>query len=173
MLCPRCSSIFDKKAAENIKRVRMASHRRNWRDTRSHVTFDKRGVPRRMEKGGSSLHPNRSTAFKPNVDAPRGKWVRPTEKRERGQEKWQSFEVGRGSSIAYWREFQVSKQQAYRFEKYKGKNPMSRSQWWRKQRRRKVDREREGLAKRQWLNLVPTSFQRKTELKKKGQWRKN
>lgn len=29
MLCPKCSSIFDKKAAENIARVRVADHRRN------------------------------------------------------------------------------------------------------------------------------------------------
>lgn len=73
MMCPGCSSVFDKKVAENIERVRMASYRRKWRDTRSHFTFYKREVPRMMEQGGLSLQPNRPTTFKPTADAPRAK----------------------------------------------------------------------------------------------------
>lgn len=45
MLCPRCSSIFDKKAAENVERVRLAQNRRNWRDINNLFAFDKRGCP--------------------------------------------------------------------------------------------------------------------------------
>lgn len=50
MLCPRCSSVFGKKVVESIERVRVASCRRNWKDTRNHYTFDKRGFPRRKKQ---------------------------------------------------------------------------------------------------------------------------
>lgn len=71
MLCPRYSLVFDKKVSKNIERVSIATHRRNWRDTHSHFTFNKRGVHRRMEQGGPSLHPNRPATFKPTIDTPR------------------------------------------------------------------------------------------------------
>ena len=69
--------------------------------------------------------------------------MKPLEGKEKGQQKWRSFDVERGSSMAYRKEFQTSKKSAYISENYKGKNPMSRSQWRREQRRRKAQREAE------------------------------
>ena len=69
--------------------------------------------------------------------------MKPLEGKEKGQQKWKSFDVERGSSMAYRKEFQTSKKSTYILENYKGKNPMSRSQWRREQRRRKAQREAE------------------------------
>ena len=46
MLCPRCSSIFDKKAAENIEFYRRIKKRRNRKNVNDRFTFDKREIPR-------------------------------------------------------------------------------------------------------------------------------
>ena len=43
--------------------------------------------------------------------------------------------------MAYRKQFQTSKREAYRLENYKGKNPMSQSQWRRHQRIKKAERE--------------------------------
>ena len=43
--------------------------------------------------------------------------------------------------MAYRKQFQTSKREAYRLENYKGKNPMSISQWRRHQRIKKAERE--------------------------------
>lgn len=80
-------------------------------------------------------------SFKPNVEASNGKWVKLVDGTKRGQRKWQSFEVDRGSSLAYRREFQADKKTSHVSENYKGKNPMTRSQWRREQRRRKAQRD--------------------------------
>lgn len=74
MMCPKCSFVFDRKAEENIERVRIASKRRNWKDTHNRFTFDKRGIPRRQEQGGPGLRANKIATFKPIADAPRGRW---------------------------------------------------------------------------------------------------
>lgn len=127
MLCPRCNSVFGREMEENIERVQIASNMRNWRDTHNRFTFNRRGIPRRREQGGPCHHANRPATFKPTVDAPRGKWVKPAEKGGHGQRKWKNFEVERGSSIAYRKEFQAIKPQAYHSDNYKVKKPMSRS----------------------------------------------
>lgn len=35
IFCPRCSSVFDRKAAESLEGVRLAKIGRNWRDLRN------------------------------------------------------------------------------------------------------------------------------------------
>lgn len=65
--------------------------------------------------------------FKPNVEASNGKWVKPVDGRKRGQGKWQNFEVDRGSSLTYRKDFQVDRKTSHISENYKGKNPMTRS----------------------------------------------
>ncbi|KAI5425884.1 hypothetical protein KIW84_031635 [Lathyrus oleraceus] len=79
--------------------------------------------------------------FKPNIEGSDGKWVKQTEGRKHGHGKWQNFEVERGSSLAHRQEFRSDKRIAHVSENYKGKNPMTRSQWRREQRRRKAKRE--------------------------------
>lgn len=44
-------------------------------------------------------------SFKPNAAALNGKWVKPVDGRKCGQGKWKNFEVDRGSSLIYRREF--------------------------------------------------------------------
>src|SRR3954468_24095916 len=48
--------------------------------------------------------------------------------------------IGR-TAMAYRKQFQRSNREAYRLENYKGKNPMSRSQWRRHQRIKKAQKE--------------------------------
>lgn len=55
---------------------------------------------------------NNQTTFKPTSEAPNGKWVRPSHKRDWDQAKWKNFEV-EGSSMKCRKEFQVTKQQVY------------------------------------------------------------
>lgn len=71
------------------------------------------------------------------------------------QEKWQNFEVDRGSSLAYRGEFQADKKTSHISENYKGKNPMTRSQWRREKRRRKAQREVDEKEKNESSTNVP------------------
>src|SRR3954468_16338552 len=55
--------------------------------------------------------------------------------------KWRSWDQGGRTAMAYRRRFQTSNREMYRLENYKGKNPMSRSQWRRHQRMKKAQKE--------------------------------
>lgn len=127
ILCPRCSSVFDRKAAKNLEGVRLAKKVRNWRDPRNNQAFNGRRDPRRGDQRGPTLQANRPSTFRPTTDAPKGGWVKPVEGRGQCHQKWKNFDVERGSLIEYRKEFQASKQLVYRSENYKGEKPMSRS----------------------------------------------
>lgn len=127
MLYPRCNSVFDRKAVENLEGVRLAKKGRNWRDPRNNQAFDARRDPRRGDQRGLTLQVNRPLTFRPTTDAPKDRWVKPVEGKGQGHHKWKKFEVERGSSIAHQKEFQASKQLMYHSKNYKGKNSMSRS----------------------------------------------
>lgn len=71
MLCPRCNNVYDRKVAENIERVQIASWRWNWRDTETSYIFNKRGIPKKQQQGGQGLRPNKQASFKPTSDAPK------------------------------------------------------------------------------------------------------
>lgn len=64
---------------------------------------------------------SRPISFKPNAEASNGKWVKPFEGRKRGQGKWQNFEVDRGLSLTYHKEFQTDRRTSHISENYKGK----------------------------------------------------
>lgn len=49
--------------------------------------------------------------------------------------------MGQGSSLRYKEKFQVSNKHSYGPRNYKRKNPMSRSQWRRFQRKKKAEKE--------------------------------
>lgn len=165
MLCPRCNSVFDRKAAENVEGVRLAKNRRNLRDTNNQFAFDRRGIPRKQEQGKSGPHSYKPDTYKPMANAPKGKWVKPVERGEQARKKWKNFEVERGSSLAYRKEFQTSKELACRSENYKGKNHMSRSRWRRQQRRRKDERETGEMEKVESSSNVPLKHDRNKENK--------
>ena len=74
---------------------------------------------------------------------PTGKWLKAGQNRTeaKGKSKWRSFEEGGRTAWAFRRQFHSNKQQSHVSENYKGKNPMSRSQWRRHQRNKKAQRE--------------------------------
>lgn len=153
MLCPRCSVIFDKKAAQNIEGVRRVNHQDGHKAIQNHQVgkpgraFDPRRYPdlrRPMVKlsetkqAGQNFKP---ISFKPSVEGSNEKWVKLTDGRKHVHGKWQNFEVERGSSLAYHKEFRTDKRTSHVSENYKGKNHMTKSQWRREQRRRKAQTE--------------------------------
>lgn len=141
MLCPRCSFVFNKKATQNLEGVRRVNHRDGRKAIQNHQVvkprraFDPRRYPdpRQLvvrldetKQVGPDIKP---ISFKPSVEGSNGKWVKPTDGRKRGHGKWQNFEVERGSSLTYHKEFRVDKKTSHVSENYKGKNHMTRSQW--------------------------------------------
>ncbi|KAI5388210.1 hypothetical protein KIW84_074053 [Lathyrus oleraceus] len=121
MLCPRCNAIFDKRAAQNLEGVRRVNHQNGCKA----IHNNQAGKPERIFDPRRYLDPRRPM----------------TEGRKHGHGKWQNFEVERGSSLAYRQEFRSDKRTAHVSKNYKGRNPMTRSQWRREQRRRKAKRE--------------------------------
>lgn len=117
MLCPRCSVVFDKKADQNLEGVRRANHQGCYKAFQSQPAvlpiraFDPRRYhdPRlQMVTLGEAKRKGPATkpiSFKPSAEVSNGKWVKPVDGRKHGQGKWQSFEVERGLSLTYRREF--------------------------------------------------------------------
>ena len=60
-------------------------------------------------------------SFKPSVEGSDGKWFKQTDGRKRAHGKWQNFEVERGSSLAYRKEFRTDKRTSHVSENYKRK----------------------------------------------------
>ena len=126
MLCPRCSSIFDKKAAEHIQDVRAANKRRE--------NVDLRHDPRRASQRGSNQE-KRPLTFRPPTNVPVDTWYKTSGRKRPSEERWHSFDVPRGSSLTQKKEPQVAAPKVTQVSSNcKGKNPMSRSQWRRYQR---------------------------------------
>ena len=94
-------------------------------------------------KRGPMNQVKRPSTFKPLTNVPVDTWLKTTHMKRPNEEKWQTFDVPRGSSLAYRKEFQTTttNKMAHVSSNYKGKNPMSRSQWRIFQRRRKAERE--------------------------------
>lgn len=102
--------------------------------------YDPRHPMVKLGEGKRIGPPTKPISFKPSVEGSNGKWVKQTDGRKHGQWKWQSFEVERSSLLAYHKEFRNEKRTSHVSENYKGRNPMTRSQWRREQRRRKAQR---------------------------------
>lgn len=67
--------------------------------------------------------------------------------------------------MAYRKEFQTSRKPDYIFENYKGENLMTRSQWRREQRRRKVQREIEAKENVESITNVPSRNKEKEDVR--------
>lgn len=118
-------------------------------------------LDRRRQRGPAA----KLTSFKPTAEASNGKWVKSADGRKHGQGKWKNFEVDRGSSLAYRKEFLASRKAAYISENYKRKNPMTRSQWRREQRTRKTQREVEAKENVESRTNVPSRKKEKEDLR--------
>ena len=99
--------------------------------------------PRRGYQKGPMNQVKRPSTFRPPTNVPVDTWLKTTSRKRPSEEKWQTFDVPRGPSLAYRNKFQTTttNKVAHVSSNYKGKNPMSRSQWRRYQRRRKAERE--------------------------------
>lgn len=125
MICPRCSVVFDKKAAQNLEGVRRVNHQNvhkaihNNQAGKPERSFDPRRYPdprRPMVKSSETKQAGRnfqSMTFKPSIEGSDGKWVKQAEGRKHGHGKWQNFEVERGSSMAYRQDFRSDKKTAH------------------------------------------------------------
>lgn len=153
MLCPRCSSVFDRKVTENLEGVQLAKKGRNWRDLINSKAFDGIWDPIRGNQNGLPLQANGPSTYRPNIEAPRGTWTKPVGERGQGHQKWKIFDVERGSSMAYRKEFQASTQVAYRSENYKGKTQCPDPSGEGNNSKGKM---KERLQNRRSLNPVPT-----------------
>jgi hypothetical protein len=132
MLCPRCSAIFDRKATTNLEAVDKAKRKENWGTT----GYDPRKSDHHQWRRGERHH----STYKPSNKATDDKWVQPIRDAQ-GQKKWRNFEVQRGTSMEGKKEVEKHKPRPYPSENYKGKNPMSRSQWRRFQRQKRTEKE--------------------------------
>ena len=99
--------------------------------------FDSRHKQRRPD----SPHPKsaRRVTFKLPAEVPTDRWLQV--RNDKGKDKWRSAERNARHAVTYRRQFNTQKREEVRLENYKGRNPMSRSQWCRQQRIRKAERE--------------------------------
>lgn len=88
MLCLRCNSVFDRKAAENIEGVRLARKGRNWRDSRNIQASDDIWDPRRGNQKGLPLQANKPSTYRSTTKAPRDTWTKPVRGRGQDHQKW-------------------------------------------------------------------------------------
>ena len=129
LMCPWCSAVYDRKAAEAFERIPSTQYWNNQRSSRGRYVTNAKGIPKRED----SPHPrvNRQVTFKPPSNIPIDKWMESSQSKGKGKGKgkWQNFEECGRSAWAYQRQFQSTKEQAYVSENYKGKNQMTRTQW--------------------------------------------
>src|ERR1051325_7565593 len=81
----------------------------------------------------------RRTTFRIPAEVPTDRWFHV--KTNKGKDNWRNNERNTRHAMVYRRQFDNKRKEEFRLENYKGKNPMSRSQWRRQQRVRKAERE--------------------------------
>src|SRR4051812_18107243 len=133
-LCPRCGAVYDELLAGSFERGYLYMGRETQGLRPNLFGFDDRTPSRRPD----SPHPRaRRVTFKVPADIPRDRWMQAGARTK----KWRSWDQGGRTAMAYRKQFQTSNREMHRLENYKGKNPMSRSQWRRHQRMKKAQRE--------------------------------
>jgi hypothetical protein len=125
MLCPCCSAVFDKKAADGLKKyVPFSKNRGNWpnqkMDRDKNVTHY-RPVHQRL---------GYQSTFVPSNKFPANQWVH-------GQQRATDFRFFEKGSSSKPQSQVEAKKYTYK-NNYMGKNPMTRTQWRRHQRQKKL-----------------------------------
>ena len=94
-----------------------------------HMVYEVRYDPRRGYQKGPMNRAKRPSTFRPPTNIPVDTWLKKSNKKRPSEEKWRTFDVPRGSSLVYRKEFQTTttNKVAHVSSNYKGKNPMSRS----------------------------------------------
>ena len=101
MLCPRCSAVFDKKAAKGLQELKVQKPKPKSKpefdkrpsfsfDNPPHGDYDKRYRRQRNYWGGKS--------YIPTVAVPPNRWVTTNPQAKPNQQKWKVIEVGQGSA---------------------------------------------------------------------------
>jgi hypothetical protein len=126
VLCPRCSAMFDKKATDGLKKYApSATNKDNWPDKRlitSQNTIHPRSVHQRL---------GYQTTFVPSNRAPIHQWVHGQAMPNKGIVEKES------SSNSRPKNYVETNKYAYK-NNYMGENPMTRTQWRRHQRQKKL-----------------------------------
>lgn len=122
---PRCGAVTNKIAAENFQRLQLRKSENKWVGHRYYPLKE-----RTSRKTVGSTQKNQRS-YESSTGAPRGTWIKPQGKLEVPQ----GVAIAKGGlAINYRREFK-SEKQTHVSENYLGKNPMTRTQWRRFQRR--------------------------------------
>jgi len=136
MLCPRCSAVFDKKAAKFVEGFRPQPNRKDrWVDNRPKYGFNKRGVPYKMKSVEKGPHRNHKKKFNPPSKSPTDTWVFSGGKRA-GYSALTTKWVKRVTTTLNQKGASKSKQYAYN-NNYQGKHPMTKTQWRMYQRQKR------------------------------------
>ena len=109
MLCPRCSSIFDKKVEEHIQG--MQAVKAKWgNNAQPKMDPEERDDPRRGHQRGPMNQVRRPLTYRPPTNVPVGTWLNTMGKKRPSEEKWQTFDVPRGSSLDFIESGNLSRQ---------------------------------------------------------------
>src|ERR1044072_4035803 len=140
MLCPRCSAVFDKKAAKGLQELKVQvpnPKSKSLVDRRPNFSFDKPQFGDHDKKYRRQRNYWGGKSYIPPAAVPPNKWITTNAQAKPNQKKWKVIEVGQGS--AYHDNSQVSKNYSYTSKNYMGKNLMTRTQWRRYQRKKKAE----------------------------------
>jgi len=76
MLCPRCSAVFDKRAAKNVEGFRPQSKRKGkWADKWPKFSFDKANIPIKDTSPTTNQKKGPMKTFSPPSKSPNNQWV--------------------------------------------------------------------------------------------------
>ncbi|KAH1247616.1 hypothetical protein GmHk_06G017478 [Glycine max] len=125
MLCPRCSAVCDREATEGLKKYQVVN-----KGAKQNQRFDK--GKRVMVQSNTNQKSGRRNTFAPPGSVPVEKWM------HQGLIRFNkgAMEVGGSSGTK-----QIGPQEANKYSyrnNYRGKNPMTRTQWRRFQRQNKL-----------------------------------
>jgi len=138
MLYPTCSTLFDKEAARSIEGFLPHTKREGgWFENRPKFGFNKRGVPYKMKSLEHNPGRNHKKTFNPPSKSPTDTWVFSGGKKtgySTPPTKW----VRRVATTPHQKEESKSKRYAY-YNNYKGKHPMTKTQWRWYQRQKKAN----------------------------------
>jgi len=150
MLCLRCSAIFDKKAAKNVKGFQPKTKRKGkWADKRPNFSFDKSNIPFKDTSPIANQKKGPVETFTPPSKSPNNQWIFSEGKKPNHKsltEQWVSSggkrNIGYNNQNEMFDKKQEETSDSKRFlhnVNYKGRNPMTKTQWRRFQRHKKND----------------------------------
>jgi hypothetical protein len=127
MLCPRCSAVFDKKATDGLNKFVPFTEKRNWPKPRPVVRQNvgvRKPIHQRLGNQRTFIPPNKT---------PVNQWVH-----GKSMTPIRGFVEKGNTSVSRPKVSGEAKKYAYK-NNYMGKNPMTRTQWRRHQRQKRLE----------------------------------